>query len=67
MRVVMSIIVLYLITCSGCTLNFKGKEVDLHGQIVTQYKLSTVDIMKPFPLTQGKKEVTWTDLTQTDL
>lgn len=43
----MIVILVSFVFFSGCTLNFKGKEIELESQVVIQYELESVDFFKP--------------------
>lgn len=55
MRVIIAIILVLMLLCTGCTLNFKGTDVELEGEIVRRFELESLDILKTHCPDQDRK------------
>ncbi len=61
MRVVICVILVLILLLGGCTLNFKGKDIEMDGTIVLHYELDSIDFFSLKSLDQGRKDLSWKD------
>lgn len=61
MRVIICVILVIILLVGGCTVNFKGKDVEMDGTIVHQYELDSIYCFRPQSPSPGRSELAWTE------